>query len=97
MLARVQEDAGAGQEDECRSAEVRDPASEEDAGRWAAGGHAGKDTHVIDRHQDHHRSSNQIYRFDSQFRRCFNLYWAGCHADAHDPLRKPERMRGAPS
>ena len=87
MLARVQEDASAAQEDECRSAEVRDPAGEKDAGGRAAGGHTGKDPHVINGHQDHHGSANQIDGPDPRVHGRLDCYWAGCHAHAHSLLR----------
>src|SRR4051794_3845315 len=69
---------------------MRDPASEKDAGRWAAGGHTGKDPHVIDGHQDHHGSANQIDGLDPRVHGRLDCYWAGCHAHAHSLLREPE-------
>jgi hypothetical protein len=58
--AAVEVGTGTGKEDERGRAEVGDPAGEEDARGGTAGWHAGVDSDVIDRHQDHHGAPDQI-------------------------------------
>jgi hypothetical protein len=60
MPPAVEVRAGAGEKDESWSAEVGDPAGEEDARHGAAGRKAGEDPDVVDGHQDHHGATDQI-------------------------------------
>ena len=68
MFPAVEEGTGPGQKDKRRCAEVGDPAGKEDPECDAAGRDAGKDTHVVDGHENHHRAANQIDGRDTGFR-----------------------------
>jgi hypothetical protein len=56
---------GAGEKDERRRDEVRDPAREEDAIGRAACGDAGIDAYVIDGHEDHGDPAHKINGSDA--------------------------------
>ena len=68
MLPAVEEDTGPGQENKCRRAEMGDPAGEENSRRWTTRRNARKHSHVIDGHQDHHSTANDVNGHDPGIR-----------------------------
>ena len=60
VFAGIEEDAGAGEEDEGWGAEMRDPPGEEDFECGAAGGKTGVDADMIDGHDDHDGTADDI-------------------------------------
>ena len=59
-LASKEKRRSAGEKNEGRRTEVRDPPREEDAGRRAARRHARIHTHMVDRHQHHDDSAHDV-------------------------------------
>src|SRR5580700_4823527 len=84
MFPGIEEDARPGQEDKCRSAEMRDPSRKEHFCGWPSCRNPGKDAHMIDRHQDHHRAANEIDGRDAGFRRGRNGERSGSKGSTHD-------------
>jgi len=88
VLTRIEEDAGAGEEDESRGAEMRDPAGQEDAGCGASGGEPGIDANVIDGHEDHDGAAKDIDRGDARRGSWNRDGGSGLQSGAHGALRR---------
>src|SRR6266850_429866 len=65
VLPTIEESARASEKDESRRDEVRHPACKENPRRGTTGRESGIDADVVDRHQDHDRTPNQIDRRDA--------------------------------
>ena len=83
MLAGVEKDAGASEEEEGGGAEVGDPAGEEDSWCGAASGESGVDADVVDGHQDHYGAADYVDGGDARGCGWGDYYGGGSNNGAH--------------
>ena len=89
MPPSVEKYAGPGEEDECGSAEVGNPAGEKYSRRSAPSRNSRIDPYVIDSHQDHRGAADEIDRADPGLRRSAYRSRRGTGRNTHGSA--PER------